>query len=365
MIALLTQAGAGVFCLVLMHTTQSVWSAFALPAFFFVFVSLLDLAVGDRGAEPLGAEDDAVFDLSLYVQALVHFLVFIGLIYVATQSTLPIPIVASAVFAFGLICGQCELIAHEFMHRPGRKYALSAQIVLAITGMGHFFAEHLRSHHIIVATPEDCASARLGESMYAFAVRNVLGEITVGMTNERNRLALSGRSLWSPHNVVFQSYALSLAIAGGLVIWLGVFALPWIILHHVAAWTGLAIVTYIQHYGLLREVQPDGRREPAMPIHSWNSNAAVSNMLLINVQLHAYHHDHPMKPFQSLGDDLSAPRLPTGYFGLAVLAFFPPLWFYVMDRKTIAAVSGRRGRINLGQNPSGRVRSLVDSLCVN
>jgi hypothetical protein len=39
-----------------------------------------------------------------------------------------------------------------------------SKIALAPTGYGHFFVEHNRGHHVRVATPEDPASSRLGES---------------------------------------------------------------------------------------------------------------------------------------------------------------------------------------------------------
>ena len=37
-----------------------------------------------------------------------------------------------------------------------------------IMGYGHFNIEHNKGHHTWVATPEDPASSRMGESFYAF-----------------------------------------------------------------------------------------------------------------------------------------------------------------------------------------------------
>ena len=39
----------------------------------------------------------------------------------------------------------------------------------------------------------------------------------------------------------------------------------------------LEVVNYIEHYGLLRSLRPDGRREPCDPRHSWNSSHVLSN----------------------------------------------------------------------------------------
>ena len=52
-----------------------------------------------------------------------------------------------------------------------------SRVALAQSGYGHFFVEHNRGHHVRVATPEDPASSRLGESFYAFLPRTVAGSL--------------------------------------------------------------------------------------------------------------------------------------------------------------------------------------------
>ena len=39
----------------------------------------------------------------------------------------------------------------------------------------HFLLEHSSGHHRNVATPEDSATARLGENFYAFSIRSAIG----------------------------------------------------------------------------------------------------------------------------------------------------------------------------------------------
>jgi hypothetical protein len=51
-----------------------------------------------------------------------------------------------------------------------------------------------------VATPEDPASARRGESLYAFFPRTILGNLVDGLGIEAQRLAASGTSLLSLQN---------------------------------------------------------------------------------------------------------------------------------------------------------------------
>lgn len=47
-------------------------------------------------------------------------------------------------------------------------------MTLAQTWYGHFSIEHNRGHHVRVATPEDPASARFGETFWEFLPRSVL-----------------------------------------------------------------------------------------------------------------------------------------------------------------------------------------------
>lgn len=358
---LVINAGVPLFAIYTILTGQGLWAVFLVPAFFLIVAPLVDLAVGDRCLEVSGQEEDRVFEAFLYAQIPFHLLIFVGAIWAAVVSDLPLWARIVSVTGFGLVNGQCALLGHEFAHKPGRRTRISAQVALAIVGMGHFLIEHVRGHHIFVATPEDCASARLGESIYAFAMRDMVGEITGGNTREAERLRQKGLATISWQNRILQSYALSIIIAGLLVFALGWTALAWIALHHMAAWFTLSLFTYIEHYGLLRKELADGRREHVQRIHTWDTNAMISNMLLLNVQRHADHHAKPMKPYQSLRDQGGGPQLPTGYFGMIVLALFPPLWRRVMDARTVRAVEGDLARLHLMGAPGPRIARLMFS----
>jgi alkane 1-monooxygenase len=54
---------------------------------------------------------------------------------------------------------------------------------------------------------------------------------------------------------------------------------------------------------------------------------------LFELTRHADHHAHPGRPYQVLRHFEDAPELPTGYAGMILLAFFPPLFRRVMDRQ--------------------------------
>jgi alkane 1-monooxygenase len=47
-----------------------------------------------------------------------------------------------------------------------------------------------------------------------------------------------------------------------------------------------------------------------------------------------------------LRDFVELPRLPSGYFGMFIAAYIPPLWFRLMNPRLLAAVDGDVKRIN-------------------
>ena len=155
--------------------------------------------------------------------------------------------------------------------------------------------------------------------------------------------------VWSWHNTMLQSYAISAVLQLGLIAAFGWVMLPFLALHNVIAWWQLTSANYVEHYGLLRDKLPDGRYETPKPHHSWNTNHLVTNLALFHLQRHSDHHAHPLRRYQSLRDFKDVPQLPSGYFGMFPLAYVPPLWFKVMDPRLLALphVQGDLKRVNL------------------
>ncbi len=109
----------------------------------------------------------------------------------------------------------------------------------------------------------------------------------------------------------------------------------------------LEVVNYLEHYGLLRQKREDGRYERCLPEHSWNSNNVASNVLLYHLQRHSDHHANPTRRYQALRHVDEAPQLPTGYAGMIVLAWIPPLWRRVMDPRLLEHYDGDVTRANI------------------
>lgn len=254
----------------------------------------------------------------------------------------------------GCAAGIAINTAHELGHkRPAVERWLS-KVALAQTGYGHFQLEHNRGHHARVSTPEDPASSRMGEHFYEFFPRTVIGGLRSAIRLEREREARTGERFWSPRNELLNAWVMTVVLFGALVAIFGLAVLPWLVVQAVFGFSLLEVVNYVEHYGLLRDRRADGKYERCRPEHSWNANHTVSNLLLFHLQRHSDHHANPTRRFQTLRHFDDAPQLPSGYAGMILLAYVPPLWRRVMDHRVLAFYDGDLDRVNV--HPRARRR---------
>jgi len=231
-------------------------------------------------------------------------------------------------------------VAHELIHRRhGYERAFGA-ILLASVTYPHFAIEHVKGHHRHVGTPRDPATARLGESLYRFVPRSVVGGLISAWQIERLRLWEREAGTWSRHNVMLRYAALVLATYGAIAIVLGPLALALFAGQSLVAIAALEVINYVEHYGLLRKKSSAYEYERVKPEHSWDSPNRISNWMLMNLPRHSDHHMSAAKRYQSLELLTHAPRLPGGYGAMFLLALVPPLWFRVMDPRVGAARAG-------------------------
>lgn len=235
--------------------------------------------------------------------------------------------------------------AHELGHKKESLDRWLGKLTLAPSAYGHFYVEHNRGHHKNVSTPEDPATSRFGESFWAFWPRTVIGSLRSAWHLEAERLQRFNKSVWSTENENLQSWALSVVLFGGLLIVFGAVIVPYLIIQAIYGFSLLEVVNYLEHYGLLRRKNPDGRYERCMPEHSWNSNHTVTNLFLYHLQRHSDHHANPTRKYQTLRHFEDSPQLPSGYAGMITLAYLSPLWFAVMNKRVIQHYKGDLTRI--------------------
>jgi alkane 1-monooxygenase len=323
-----------------------------LPVIFIYLVApLLDLALGTDTSNPPESAVPAL-EADPYYRRVTFALVpllwgaFVYAAWFSQSAELSWAAQLGLIISTGGVGGFCINLGHEIGHKKAPLEKWLAKLILAPTFYGHFTVEHNRGHHRDVATPQDPASSRMGESIWRFVLREMPGAFLRAWRLERERMRIDGQAFWSLRNEIIQPALITLALWVGLCVWLGpqvlLFLLP------AALWSNFQLTSanYIEHYGLLRKKDANGRYETCQPQHSWNSNHVFSNWATFHLQRHSDHHAHPMRRFQSLRHFEEAPQLPNGYFGMFPLAYVPPLWFWVMDKRLIAAVQGDPSRIN-------------------
>lgn len=335
----------------------------ALPLIFsYMVIPFLDHVIGTDENNPPEEivpqlEEDRYYRVLTWFTVPMHFIVLIAIAaFVGTQDLTVWSVLALAITA-GAYSGLGINTAHELGHKKPDFERLLAKIVLAVPAYGHFCIEHNRGHHKDVATPEDPASSRMGESIYKFVLREIPGAFFRGWEVEKERLARLGKSAWSVDNDILQSYAISAVLQGGLIIAFGWIMIPFLAIHNFWAWYQLTSANYIEHYGLLRQKEADGRYERCQPHHSWNANYIFSNIVLFHLERHSDHHANPTRRYQSLRNFDDIPQLPNGYYGMYALAYVPWLWYKVMDKRVLALphVNGDLSKVNIDPAQKERI----------
>ncbi|MAZ10911.1 MULTISPECIES: alkane 1-monooxygenase [unclassified Limnobacter] len=336
--------------------TQWLW---IFLAFFYIGLPVLDFVFGEDKQNP---PEQAVPQLenTAYYRVITYLLVPIitfgflfNVIFLATHDLhwlhwLAVAITTGSLLGFGLNLG------HEMGHKKRKLDKALALFTLSLGGYGHFSIEHNRGHHRDVATPEDPATSRMGEHIYEFMLREIPGAFKRAWRLESERLERAGKSRWSVGNEMLQAGAMTLVLYTAL---LALFGWPMVpVLAVVAFWGAFQLTSanYIEHYGLMRQKLPNGEYERCAPHHSWNSNHLVSNLVVFQLQRHSDHHANPARSYQSLRDFPELPSLPSGYFGMFLIAYVPPLWFAIMNPRLLDVAGKNAQKINI--HPSKRAR---------
>ena len=228
------------------------------------------------------------------------------------------------------------LVAHELMHRSGAVEQRLAEVLMATATYTHFCIEHVHGHHKRVATPEDSASALVGESLYAFLPRTVVGTWRSAWGIEAHRLQRLGVGAWSLKSRMIRYLLAQVGILLLLALWLGPAGVGWFLFQSALAVLLLENINYVEHYGLRRQMTASGQYERVRPEHSWNASHSVSNSMMLSLARHSDHHAHVNRPYSELRHWEGAPQLPWGYSNMTLLALFPPLWFRVMNPRVEA-----------------------------
>ena len=322
------------------------------PFVVFALIPFLDAAIGKDSANPPDSaikwlEQDRYYRWCTYAFLPLQYASLVFACWLWSSGDLSLFDELGLALTVAMVGGIAINTAHELGHKTKKYEKWLAKIALAQTGYGHFFIEHNRGHHVRVATPEDPASSRLGESFWEFLPRTVWGSLSSALHLERVRLDRLDKPFFTIHNDVLNAWAMTLVLFGALVAVFGIEVLPWLLIQAVVGASLLEVVNYLEHYGLLRQKQEDGRYERCRPEHSWNSDNVASNVFLYHLQRHSDHHANPTRRYQALRHFEDLPELPSGYATMILLAYATPIWWRVMDPKVLAHYGGDVTKANI------------------
>jgi len=231
---------------------------------------------------------------------------------------------------FGIGC------VHELIHRPALLDLTCGIVACVFANYSHFWIEHLWGHHKRVATDEDPASSNLGDDLYTFWVRCIYKSFTDAIDIENRFMARKKLPFY--RNRILQGYVCSAIIGYAIQQHYGNTALAFYVLQGIIVALHIENANFIEHYGLRRrkiegEVGADGEPVYERPgwFHAWDTADRMSNWILFKIQRHPDHHTNAGRPYQILRTFAQSPTMPTGYAGMFVLSWFPPLWRAVMD----------------------------------
>ncbi len=326
------------------------------PILLYILLPALDLRFGPDGQNPPDEvmerlENDKYYRYCTYIYIPFQYASVILGAYLFTASDLGWlgfdgrlgwPAKIGLALSVGVLGGVGINTAHEMGHKKDELERWLSKITLAQTFYGHFYIEHNRGHHVRVATPEDPASARFGETFWEFLPRSVWGSLKSSWELEAQRLRGPARVRGTASNDVLNAWAMSVVFYGVLI---AVFGCGADSLHrHLRrcsasrCWRPSTTSSTTACCGRRLE---SGRYERCAPEHSWNSDHIVTNLFLYHLQRHSDHHANPTRRYQTLRSMEGAPNLPSGYASMIVLTYFPPLWRKVMDHRVLDALRRR------------------------
>lgn len=317
----LLSPGIPVLALTLLLIYQFVWSWPVLlwggPILVYMLIPFADWVIGtDTNNPPESAvqalEDDRYYRLIVYAYIPTQYLATILGAWIVAQGNAPWWGILGLILSVGAVNGIAINTAHELGHKKGSLERWLAKITLAPVAYGHFFVEHNKGHHKNVATPEDPASSRMGESFWQFLPRTMTGSLKSAWDIEAKRLQRCEQPPWSLHNENLQAWLMTVVLFVSLTAVFGWIVLPFLLLQAFYGASLLEVINYMEHYGLLRQKDERGRYERCQPRHSWNSNHIVTNLFLYQLQRHSDHHANPPAASRHCAISMTARSCPPG-----------------------------------------------------
>ena len=302
----------------------------------FIFIPILEIIV-KRSNEKYTENEvenrllDPFFDILLFLNIpLVFGIFFFSLNKLVLASSIS-DIIGIILSASIVMATNGINVGHELGHRKSIFSRTCSKLLYLPSQYMHFYIEHNFGHHINVATPEDPATAKYNQNLYSFWVTSVFRTYLSAWKIQLRLLKLSKKGFISIKNdmmfyTIFQIMFLVL-----IYNYFGLYTTILSIIMSIISFLFLETINYVEHYGLLRKKDSNGRYERVKPHHSWNSNHTIGRIVLYELTRHSDHHFKTSKKYQVLESLENCPHLPYGYPTSILISLVPPIWFKIMN----------------------------------
>lgn len=273
------------------------------------------------------------FDTMLYFNILIVFSIVLYGIWYLTSVPLPTYEVVGLLLSFGIVLGTNGInVAHELGHRTTRWERSLAKFLLLPALYMHFYIEHNYGHHVNVGTSKDPATSKKNQSVFSFWWTSISGQILHSIKIQKKLLQNKKQGFFSVYNDFFYYQLFQLTYLAAIGYFFGIFGVGIALAIALVSVLLLETINYIEHYGLTREKKGNSYAR-VTPMHSWNSNHTIGRLVLYELTRHSDHHHRASKKYQILESLDDSPQLPYGYTTSMLIAFFPPLWFRLMNKR--------------------------------
>ena len=311
------------------------WS-YSIPIYAFIFIPLIDFILPEdvynfTKEEEDKAKSNMFYTFILYGLVPLQYIFLYLYLSAVTSPTITLFEIIGMTLGMGVISGNIVNLAHELGHRKNMFKQFMAKLSLMQILMMDFFIYHNHIHHRWVGTENDPGSAKRGENFYYFFAKDVIGNTIGAWRVEVKRLANKN---YPP--ITWANQLLQYSICQGVFLYIilhffGFSGLAYTLICSFFAHFVLSQLNYIQHYGLRRKKNKNGKYEKVSDNHSWNNPSFWSSAMLFTLPRHSEHHNKASIPYQILKELEYAPRHPFGYPTMMILCLIPPLWFYIMN----------------------------------
>lgn len=314
------------------------WS-FATVIFAFVFIPLIDLILPVNNSNLSEQEEESktknkIFDYLLYLNVPIQYGILGLFLYTISFETLQTYELIGFITTMGICCGVLGInVAHELGHRVNEFEQTLAKSLLLTSLYMHFFVEHNRGHHKNVATPLDSATAKKNQNIYSFFIQTIIGSYLSAWKIQLELLKKEEKPFFNFNNSMLNYHIIQI---GFVFLITYIFGINTALAFTASALIGILLletINYIEHYGLTRKLNERGVFEKVDVIHSWNADQTFGRIMLYELTRHSDHHYKAFRKYQILRNLERSPQLPTGYPGMMLVSFLPPLFFRLMNKR--------------------------------